>query len=136
MLLTLIGAGLYKTAVVSAQTNGSPFQSLIARIAEKFNLKTEDVQSVFDEHKQTRQEEMKARFEERLSALVQAGKLTEAQKKLIMDKKSELMNKRKNLRQQHREELEKWAEENGIDLNLFFGGRAGKFGMRGGWRAK
>ena len=135
MLLTLIGAGLYKTAVVSAQTNGSPFQSLIARIAEKFNLKTEDVQSVFDEHKQTWQEEMKARFEERLSALVQAGKLTEAQKKLIMDKKSELMNKRKNLRQQHREELEKWAEENGIDLNLFFGGFGGKWGMMRGWRA-
>ena len=105
--MTLLGAGLVRTASVSAQTNESPFKSLITRIADKFNLKEADVQSVFDEHKQARQEEMKARFEERLSALVQAGKLTEAQKKLIMDKKMELMNKRKNLRQQHREELEK-----------------------------
>lgn len=134
--MTLIGAGLYKTAAVSAQTNESPFESLIARIAEKFNLKTEDVQSVFDEHKQTRQEEMKAKFEERLSVLVKAGKLNEAQKKLIMAKKEELMNKKQTLRQQHREEMQKWAEENGIDLNLFSGGFGGKWGMMRGWRAK
>ena len=133
--MALIGAGLYKTEAISAQTNGTPFQSLIARIAEKFNLKTEDVQSVFDEHKQTWQEEMKARFEERLTALVKEGKLTEAKKQLIMDKKEELMEKRQTDREAHHEEMQTWAEENGIDLNLFFGGFGGKWGMMRGWRA-
>jgi len=132
--LTLLGAGLVRTASVSAQTNESPFKSLITRIADKFNLKEADVQSVFDEHKQARQEEMKARFEERLTALVKEGKLTEAQKKLIMDKKTELMNKKEDLRQQHRAELEKWAKDNNIDLNLL-GGFGRKFGMMRGWRA-
>ena len=133
--MTLIGAGLYKTAVVSAQTNGSPFQSLIARIAEKFNLKTEDVQTVFDEHRQQKIDAMKARFEERLTALVKEGKLTEAKKQLIMDKKEELMEKRQTDREAHHEEMQTWAEENGIDLNLFFGGFGGKWGMMRGWRA-
>ena len=133
--MTLVGAGLISTSAVSAQTNESPFKSLITRIAEKFNLKTEDVQTVFDEHRQERQSQMKAGFEEKLSALVKEGKLTEAQKKLIMDKKTELMNKKEDLRQQHRAELEKWAKDNNIDLNLL-GGFGRKFGMMRGWRAK
>ena len=133
--MTLLGAGLVRTASVSAQTNESPFKSLITRIAEKFNLKTEDVQTVFDEHRQQKIDAMKARFEERLTALVKEGKLTEAKKQLIMDKKEELMEKRQTDREAHHEEMQTWAEENGIDLNLFFGGFGGKWGMMRGWRA-
>jgi len=136
LLTVLIAAGLAKTVSVSAQDETTPFQSLITRIADKFNLKTEDVQSVFEEHRQERRTEMKARFEDRLDALVGEGKLTEAQKKLIMDKKEELFNNSQTERQAHRDEMQKWAQDNGIDLDLFSGGFGGKFGMRGGWRAK
>ncbi len=125
---------------------------MIERLAERFGLDQDDVQSFFDEERQTRQEERQAEYETRLSDAVSAGELTEEQKQLILAKHEEMRTQMENERgnrgeesreerEAHREEmesrraeLEAWAEENGIDMK-YFGGQDGKGGPRGGFGA-
>ena len=84
-------------------------------------------------------------FEARLSDLVKNGKITEAQKQLIIAKfkdlaanrkaniakfKSETPAQRKADRLAQKTDLQNWAKQNGIDLKLIFGG------IRGHWSRK
>jgi len=66
------------------------------------------------------------KHEEMLDEAVKDGKITEAQKEAILKKQDEIESKRKELK----EDLEKWAEDNDIDLNLFF--MFGRKGPQGG----
>ncbi len=140
--ITVLGAGLFGISTVSAQTNSDPSSNLVQKISEKFGLNKDEVQKVFDEERTARQAKMQIRMEDRLSALVTEGKLTEAQKQLILNKHKELQSERqtemqsmkdltfeqrKEKMEARRTELEAWANENGIDTQyLFFG-----HGMRG-----
>lgn len=143
--LTLIGTSLagMTGAYAQASTTDSP-TNLVKAIADKFNLKQEDVQSVFDQERTTHMAKMKASFESRLSADVTSGKITEAQKQLILTKRNELEAmreehkndsttltpaERKTQMEAKKTELETWAKDNGIDLKYLLGGM-GK-GMRG-----
>lgn len=107
--------------------------AFVEMFASKFNLKKEDVQKAFDEERQKkraqRQQEMMNQQETYLTGLVSQGKLTETKKKLILDKKSEMMQQMKsdsNLtpqerhekREQRRSGMEQWAKDNGIDTSL------------------
>ena len=110
-------------------TQPTPFQTLIERLAQKFNLNSADVQTVFDEvrtEKQTaRREQMQSTWEEKLAQAVTDGKITEEQKQLILAKHTEVQAKlldwqnltfeeRKTKLEELRNELKTWAEENNI----------------------
>lgn len=150
--MALVISGLILLAVagisqVSAQTTeaqppqqemsrrgGNWFDSLIQKLVEKFSLNKDEVQVVFDEVHEQKQAEMNQRFNEQLNEAVQQGELTEEQKNLIIQKKEEMQKQREEekdiskeeletLREQHRTEMEQWAEDNGIDMKYLMGGR-------------
>jgi len=120
-VLSLIGV----LAVNRARADESfDYPPIIQKLVERFNLNTEEVQQVFDEVREERQEQGRARFEERLNQAVSDGRITEAQKEAILAKHAEMQANQAN----HRQEMQAWAEENGIDWPLFLGG-----GHRGGF---
>lgn len=145
VLLTALGTGVYGMSGADAQGSGAQ-SSIAEKIAEKFNLSKDDVQKVFEEERIARQKAMQENFEKRLSEAVAKGELTEAQKNLIIAKKAEMekemeaakkqrkdfenltdaerkakMEERESEMKKHREEMEVWAKENGIDLKYLMG---------------
>lgn len=122
---------------------------LAKKIAEKFNLNQGEVEGVMNQFREEKQAQMQERQTERLSELVSEGKLTEEQKKAIIAKREEMRSnrpeniqnlseeERKALMEKHREEMDKWMEDNGIDHETFMlgmgpGGKGGfGKGMRG-----
>jgi hypothetical protein len=130
--LTTIGAaGLAGNSMILAESGTSGAESLVSKIAQKFNLKTEDVQAVFDEEKSTHEAERQAKMEEKLNQAVTDGKLTAEQKDKIIAKHKELQTqmeadreamKDKTHDERHaameakRTELEQWAKDNNIPL--------------------
>lgn len=130
-----------------AETSSTDRTSLIQKIAQKFGIKENELQAVFDEHRQQKHNEMLGRLEDKLNQAVKEGKITEAQKQLILNKHKELaakhqaeMDKWKNMtpqerrqaKESHKTELEDWAEKNGIDLQYFFRFKGGM--GRGHWK--
>jgi Trk K+ transport system NAD-binding subunit len=140
---SISAAGLVGNNMVSAATTTDDNNSLVTKIAQKFNLKTEDVQAVFDADKQEKNTERQANLEKELSQLVTDGKLTAEQKDKIIAKQKELQanretNKdtmkdkteaeRKSAMGAKKAELEKWASDNGIPteyLRFVTGGHGG-----------
>ncbi|OGG13075.1 hypothetical protein A2773_01175 [Candidatus Gottesmanbacteria bacterium RIFCSPHIGHO2_01_FULL_39_10] len=135
--LTILGVAALGTfdKQVWAKTTNSPMTSLITEISQKFGLNQADVQSVFDEHRNQMHERMQVELLERLSELVNEGKITETQKQLLLDKHKEMVvqresdrqnwqtktaEERKALMQTKHQELVNWAEVNGIDLKYLF----------------
>jgi hypothetical protein len=149
---TILGTGLLATNTIYAQTTTptNPISSLVDKLATRFGLKPADVQSVFDQHRQERQAAMQAKFESRLTELVVSGKITEAQKQLILAKHKEMADKRQSEmqsfqtmtaeqrqaamqqkrteRETERQALEKWATANGIDIQYLMNGMGMKEG--------
>lgn len=141
LVTTVIGIGLFTTTSVLAQnpTAGqNPMQSLVQKIADKFGLKKEDVQAVFDQDRSDRRAEMEARNIAQLDQLVKDGKITEAQKQLIINKRKEIEASRQSQMQnmqgkadEERKALEDWAAQNGIAVKYLMGG-FGRYGGPGG----
>ncbi len=131
--LAIVGTTLLTAQHAFAQTSDTtqnPMSSLVNKISTKFGLNKAEVQAVFDEEHQAREAEMKQREEQRLSQLVTDGKITEAQKQLILSKRQELMAERQSEREnfqkmteeerratmeKHSKALQEWAQANGID---------------------
>lgn len=151
-ILTLAGAATIGFRSVYATDSQGKYPSIIQKLVERFGLNETDVQTVFDEVKQEKQSLMQERFEERLNQAVGDGKLTEAQKQLVLDKHQEMVvNRQENkedwhdmtfeqiriYKQEYKEDLENWATQNDIDLQYLFGGFNGHFkGMKGYWHFK
>lgn len=126
--------------IASAATNSTSGNTLVDRIASKFNLNKSDVQSVFDqfhdEQEATRDKEVKSTLDQ----AVKDGKLTQDQEDKILAKRTELKNQReadrdammdkteaerKSAMEAKRTELETWAKNNNIPteyLRYVFGG--------------
>lgn len=119
------------TSIFAHGWGGANSETLIQRLVQKFGLKTADVQAVFDTVRSEQQTEMQQKMAERLDTLVSEGKITQAQKELIIAKHTELQKQREadkdELRdltpeerrakmEARRSELEAWAKENGIDI--------------------
>lgn len=136
LVLTVAGAALFGSVSVYAQTPTGQSQSLVQKLAQKFGLKEADVQAVFDEDKNERHANMQARFEEQLNQAVKDGKINETQKQAIIKKMAELKAQKEASHAQEktmtseehraayeakRQDLESWAQQNGIDLNLLGG---------------
>lgn len=139
---------LSAAGAVSARGMGMGHDSLITKIAQKFGLKEADVRGVFDSSHADHMAQMQVKMDEHLSQLVKDGKITEAQKKLILTKHAEMQKnmqsqkdamkektpaERKTLMDAKRAELEQWAKSNGINVQylLPFGGprRGMRYGM-------
>lgn len=133
-----IGVALLLGAkTVSAQTGKPDFhQALVQKIAQKFGLNQNDVQQVFDEHhaemKTQMRTQMDAKVEASLTKDVTDGKITEAQKQIILAKYKELADKkqtefqnmkgmtpeqRKAAMETEKQELLDWAKQNNLDVN-------------------
>lgn len=140
----LAGGGVY--SVSAANTPGAQMSSIVQKIAQKFGVPQAEVQAVFDAERQEHMQHMQAQAEQRLSDLVTAGKITQAQKELVLSKQKELeanrqasfealkdktQAERRAAMEAQRTELEAWAKANGIDAQYLMFGH-GKGGHRGG----
>lgn len=140
----LVGMGAASAATTSTTSN-NPMSSLVTAIAEKFNLKTSDVQAVFDEQRTAMEAEREAEVKTELAELVKDGKLTQAQSDAITTKRAELEKEREANRvsdqsstktdaerktemETRKTELDSWLKEQGIDTQyayLVMGGGRG-----------
>lgn len=126
--LVITGTALVGTNSVSAQSGSD---TLVEKIAGKFNLDKSEVQSVFDEAKEERRAEQQTKLSENLQEKVDDGTITLEQKALLENKLNEMHEQRKDSknqdlskeerrqqRKQHRDEFKKWAEENNIPIEV------------------
>lgn len=120
--LSIIGVSslVVSTGMASAQGAGRS-DNLVQKIADKFNLDKEEVESVLDEERSTRESERQQKVSDRLQQLVDDGEITAEQKTLIENKQKELQEKRET----ERTELKNWAEEHDIDLQNVMPGHGG-----------
>ncbi|MFC1711859.1 hypothetical protein ACFLZ1_04725 [Patescibacteria group bacterium] len=147
LTLVIIGAVGFASTKAYANDNGY-YPPIVQKIAERFGLNQDEVETVFDEARDERRAEMQNRFQERLNQAVSDGKITIEQKEAILAKKAEMQERHEELKdlspeeraeykEAHQGELKAWAEENGIDLKDLFigmGMRGGHFkGMKGGF---
>ncbi len=131
LALAIIGGALATSNFVSAQDatiDQGPFQSVISKIAQKFNLNEADVKAVFDEDMNARHEEMKKQMEEKLTQAVKDGKITEAQKQAIQEKFAQPFmvkfkptagqemseEEMKTMHEQKKSEMDAWLSQNGL----------------------
>ncbi len=144
-VITTLGLGslVGLQTALAAPNGGSSMTELANTIAERFGISQDEVQAIFDEQHEAMKIEHEAANQERLTQAVSDGNLTQEQADLITAKQSELQAQNEALkdadpedrqaaRQSHKEELETWAEENGIPLEyLHGGGRGGHGGPHG-----
>ncbi len=140
-----MGSGLFATTQVQAETT-SGGSTIVQKIAEKFGLNQSDVQAVFDQDRAEHKAQIEQKFNAKLDQDVKDGKITEAQKQLIIAKRAELEanmkanfesmkdktpEERKALMESEHQALKDWASQNNIDLKYmgfmrFGGGGPGK----------
>lgn len=145
--VTILGGGAFAATNAFAQTptDQNPVNSLVQEIADKFHLNKNDVQTVFDQHRQEVQAHMESNYVTYLNNLVKNGKITDTQKQLILTKHNELLSQfqsergnvknmtpaeRKAQFQKTKQDIQFWAQQNNIDpkyLRPF--GHGMRFGM-------
>ncbi len=128
-LPTILALSVLAVVIVrdASAANQNYYPPIVAKIADRFNLNIDDVQKVFDEERDKRRAEMFARLSERLDDLVEIGKITPAQKELILDKHEEMKDaiddlsglsfeERRQKIMQLKSEFREWMEESDIDV--------------------
>lgn len=145
---SLTGFGVASAAANTSSSSGGndPFSSLVSAIATKFNLKTVDVQAVFDAQRIKMEAARTEEIKTTLAELVKAGKLTQAQSDAIIAKRAELEKtreanrssmdsktdtERKTVMETERAALKTWLTSKGISTDyeyLLFGGHRGPGG--------
>ncbi|MEN9406886.1 MAG: hypothetical protein RLZZ455_102 [Candidatus Parcubacteria bacterium] len=145
--IALLSSALFGVTFVQAADTTPTTPSIVQKIAEKFNLKTDEVQKVFDEEHETRHKAMQEKMQEGLSQAVKDGKITSVQKDAIVKKfqsldmgfknhesfKEMTQEERRSAMQTKKAELESWAKENNLTLETLhevLGGK-GEFGFHG-----
>ncbi len=145
--IAVIGAGAFGVAQVSAATDtANPQASLIQKLADTFHVDKSKVQAVFDENKTERQAAHQATYEAKLAQAVTDGKLTAAQKDLVLAEHNKLAAEmkaaatdtnadRRAAMEKIRQESTDWAKANNVDAKWLMGpgGPGGRHGgMMGG----
>jgi len=135
--------GAYGLSAIAAETQTDyNFPPVIQKLVEKFNLDPAKVDEVLQEDRKEREAKRQAMIEERLDQAVKQGRITEKQKEAILAKRKEMQEKfaalrdlspeeRREALKQLRDEMEKWAKENGIDTKWLLMGKGRGFGPRG-----
>lgn len=129
-VLLIAGAAFYGTAAY-AQGDQNGRGEMVQDLAEKLGIDESKVQTAFDTIRAEHQQEMQAKFTERLNQAVADGKLTQDQKNMILQKHEEMQAQRETEREQvqtmtqeerrafmseRRDEMQQWGEANGIDM--------------------
>ncbi|HVQ44364.1 MAG TPA: hypothetical protein VMT30_05355 [Candidatus Saccharimonadia bacterium] len=144
--VAIFSAGAYGVTQVSAASDSAnPQTSLVQKIADTFHLDKTKVQAVFDQNRQDNQANHETNYEARLTQAVTDGKLTSAQKDLVLAEHKKLQGEmdaamsddtstsktdRRTAMQKIRSETRDWAKANHIDAKWLIGpGR-----IRGGHR--
>jgi len=127
----LVGIMILATDRADAFGFGADEDTLVRRLADKFGKDEQEVQVVFDELREERQQQIQARYEDELQEAVVAGLITENQKQLILAKHQENQQIYQDMREElkdmsfedrvaimqaQHDEMVTWAEENGIDI--------------------
>lgn len=148
IVLPILGLAVIGTSVAFASMNpntkNNPMDSLVSAIAKKFNLNSNDVQTVVDqvmtEQRQQMQAERTQEFKNRIAQLVTDKKLTQEQADKIIAKHAEEENFGQSLQgktqaeiktamEKHREEMQQWATDNNIPMQYMqFGKGPGEHG--------
>lgn len=123
----LIGVAASSAAVLAVNTGAddSTYPPIVQKLAEKFKLNPDEVNKVFEDEKQARQEKHKQKLNERLDKAVADGVITEDQKNIILAKIEELRTKYQDQTPKQRgqdtsnmhQEISQWAKDNGIDIS-------------------
>ena len=123
---------MYGANQIMAFNGGGQHDVLIQKLATTFGKSETEVETVFNQFRTEQQATREAEFEARLVTAVTEGKLTEAQKQLIVAKHAELQaqheadftNKTSMTKAEwqakrlaERDELNTWAKSNSIDLS-------------------
>jgi hypothetical protein len=141
---TIVGLASFAGVANAATSSGSTgSDSLVDKIATKFNLNKSDVQAVFDENRTEHEAERQQKLEERLSQAVTDGKITSDQKDEILAKlkdmqtymdsiKDKSADERHSLMKTKMDEMKQWAEDNGLSDYMPMGRGPGGPGGHGG----
>lgn len=137
-------AGIAGVGMASAQGGFGNHDNLVTALANKFSLKTDEVQAVFDEQHTANQAERQAEYQNKLDQAVTDGKLTQEQADLLSTKHAEMttfMNslkdktseERRDAMQAQREDFRQWCIDNNISARFMAPdkGMGRGMGMRG-----
>lgn len=127
--LALAGALWFGSSKVEAASTTT--DTLVEKIAQKFNLPQDQVQATFDEVHSEKQATRVAEQSTKLDQAVKDGVITQDQKDRIVAKMSEKRTERRAMRS----EMQQWFKDNGIDetkLQSYLGGGREGMGHRGG----
>ncbi len=142
----LIVGGLFAARSISAQESDNAASSLVAKIAQKFNLNQNEVQTVFSEFHTERQQERMTQVETRLSQAVTDGKISDSQKQAILSKVKEMQanrepgsmreksaEERQTMMEGRRADMQAWLQTQGLTLETYHDlvGMGGGKGMSG-----
>ena len=122
------GSALTITQVQAMGGFGNGDSTFIQQLASKLGKSEDEVQTAMDQIRDDHQADMQAQYEQSLSEAVSNGEITEEQKQLVLNKHAEMQSQREaqqGAMQFQRDELETWAQENGIDTKYLFGGGPG-----------
>jgi hypothetical protein len=123
---------------VSAFTGTKHKGEFAAVIAQRFGLDQtqveETIQQFHSREMETRLQEMRSRFAAKLQTSVAQGNLTETQRQAILEKHDEMEDKIQDLHDQElspedfrelradiHDEMQAWAQDQGIDFDVFLG---------------
>ena len=125
----MVSAGYFGAGAIFADDE-SQHNTIVTKLAQKFNLNESEVEAVFQSVRDERQVEMQQQREKRLNDAVNDKVITDAQKNAILTK----MQEHQEERGQNRQEMQNWFEEQGIDQTklrdyLGFGGHGSRKGM-------
>lgn len=116
-------AGLIGYAASAQGASTGP--TLVDKIAQHFNLNKAEVQKVFDDNRAQKMADRETKYEARLTQAVTDGKLTVAQKDLILAKHKEVIAfmatlkdkspaDRRSALTQERTDIQAWEKQNNI----------------------
>ncbi len=140
-LAGVTGVGVANAATTNTGSD-SRMTSLVQAVASKFNLKTTDVQAVFDTQRSKDQATRTAEVTSELKQLVSDGKLTQTQSDAILAKRAELISardsnktsmkdmtssERKAAMDERKATMDAWFSDNNIstDYRYLIGGEHG-----------
>lgn len=109
--IALLSAVGYGATVALANSEEEQSHPMIQALAERFGLSETEVKEVFDEVHADHFSQIQTNLEERLDQAVEDGILTEEQKQALLNKKAEM----RSHSHEHKEEMQVWFEEQGID---------------------
>lgn len=112
--LLLLGFITYSSSIVLAddQTNYPPF---VQTLADKLDVEETAVEDAFDEIRADQFAQRQQLYEDQLDKAVEAGVITEEQMNALMSKHEDMVFQEQQERKQHREEMQAWIAEQGID---------------------